>query len=135
MATGTLTGYAISIAALPMWDHTYVTSSHGHVWGCWGRSRGGTVFCSGGGNIDKANCLSQPASQAGISYGNTGVCHQTANRILLEAGQMVSGARGYRASVFMWGVYSKEPSTGRHYSPPSFPWPELSVCNATHVHP
>jgi hypothetical protein len=135
MPSGTLTGYAIKISALPWWDHTYVTSSQGHAWGCWGRSAGGTQICSGVGNTDQADCLSQPNSQAGISYGTTGVCHQTANRILFNAGQMVSGARGYRASVFIWGVYGKDPASGQHYSPPTSPWPELHHCSTNHTHP
>lgn len=89
MPTGTLTGHAIRIVALPFWDHTYVISSDGHVWGCGGRSAGGTIICAGVGNTAKADCLAQPDSQAGIIYGSTGVCHQIANRILSPAGQTV----------------------------------------------
>lgn len=134
MPTGTLTGHAIRITALPFWDHTYVTSSNGHVWPCWGRGAGGAAICSGTGNTDKADCLSQPSSKAGIAYGTTGVCHQTANRILQPAGQMVSGARGYRLSVFRYGVYGMDAASGKHYVLPSFPWPELNTCGTTHKH-
>ncbi len=35
----------------------------------------------------------------------TGVCYQTANRILYPAGVLVSMARGYNQSVFFWGTY------------------------------
>src|SRR5438105_3189718 len=82
----------------PMWDHTYVTSNLGHVWRCWGASAGGRQICSAVGNVGQAECLSQPGSQAGIVYGSSGVCHQTANRILFPARQLVSAAHGYRAS-------------------------------------
>jgi hypothetical protein len=135
MPIGTLTGFAINIVAFPIWDHTFVNSSHGHLWGCWGRSAGGKQICSGTGNCDQADCLSQPNSQAGITYGVTGVCHQTANRILFPALQTVSGARGYRASVFVWGVYGKDSAAGQHFSPANFPWPELADCELNHIHP
>ena len=85
MPLGMLTGFAIRVVALPIWDHTYVTSSHGHAWGCFGRSAGGTQIGSAVGNFDQADCLSQPNAQAGIGYGSIGVCHQAANRILFPA--------------------------------------------------
>lgn len=135
MPNGTLTGFAIPALIAPFWDHTYVTSSHGHVWPCWGRAAGGTQICSGSGNTYEADCLSQPNSEAGILYAKTGVCHQTANRILLPAGQMVSGASGYRLSIFVYGVYGRDLATLGNFSPSSFPWPELQFCRANHVHP
>lgn len=134
MPNGRLSGYAIKIAGLRA-DHTYVTSSDGHVWPCWGRFAGGNLICDGKGNTDQADCLSQPNSQAGIVYGVTGVCHQTANRILLPAGEYVSAASGYRASVFAWGVFGRDIISRRHYSPAHNPWPELSACLANHLHP
>lgn len=134
MAVGVLSGYALSIPGLGA-DHTYATSSRGHVWPCWGRSAGGTLLCSGSGNVDQADCLSAPASQAGITYLATGVCHQTANRILWPAGITVNAARGGRGSVFAWGSYGRNPTTLAAYSPRTNPWPELSLCLASHVHP
>jgi hypothetical protein len=86
-------------------DHTYVTSSDGYVWPCWGRSSGGRRISSGNGSSAQANCLSQTHSHAGIIYGVTGVCHQTANRILWPSRTTVSGALGYEASTFFYGVY------------------------------
>ncbi|MHC1743643.1 MAG: hypothetical protein AB9873_11510 [Syntrophobacteraceae bacterium] len=99
-----LYGWVIKISWLGA-DHTYVTSSDGGVWGCWGRSSGGRTICSGDGSSRQANCLSQSSSHAGIVYGITGVCHQTANRILFPARVLVSGANGYWASVAMYGTY------------------------------
>lgn len=102
-----LTGYAV---AIKVWgidtrvDHTYVLSD-GFTWGCWGRSSGGHAVCNGNGSATSSNCLSQTSSHAGIVYGVTGVCHQTANRILYPARVLVSGARGYGASSFMYGTY------------------------------
>jgi hypothetical protein len=99
-----LNGFAIDIGWLKA-DHTYVTSSDGYVWPCWGRSAGGKRICSGQGSSARANCLSQPGSTAGIIYGLSGVCHQTANRILFPAGAIVSAAKGYWASTLLYGVY------------------------------
>lgn len=124
MPTGTLDGFALS-TLVGMADHTYVKSSNGHVWPCWGRHSGGICICTGTGNTNQADCLSQPNSQAGISYGVTGVCHQTANRILYPSGQTVSSARGYRGSFFAWGTYGLGP----------FPWIELHTCLTYHSHP
>jgi hypothetical protein len=134
MPTGTLMGYALMIIG-NVADHTYVVSSHGQIWPCHGRSTGGTLICRGTGNTAEAACLSQTNGQAGIVYGITGVCHQTANRILLPSGQTVSRAHGYRGSCYMWGTYGLEITTGRCYSPPSNPWPELQTCRTTHTHP
>jgi hypothetical protein len=52
-------------------DHTYVESSHGHVWPCWGRSSKGRSICDGDANTMQADCLSVPNSRAGIDYGRT----------------------------------------------------------------
>ena len=93
----TLTGYAVKISWLGA-DHTYVRSSVGNKWGCWGRDSGGKAICSGSGSASVANCISQPWSTAGLVYGVTGVCHQTANRILYPARAIVSKASGYWAS-------------------------------------
>ena len=102
--TATLTGHAVKIGGL-RWDHTYVWSSDGHRWRCWGRDSGGRQICSASGDSAVADCLSQPNSQAGIIYAVTGVCHQTANRILHPARVLASSAKGYRQSAFVWGTY------------------------------
>jgi hypothetical protein len=100
-----LIGYAIP-TDIPGADHTYVTSdSPAFNWPCWGRGSGGKKICEGEGDGDFANCLSRPNSWAGIVYGVTGVCHQTANRILYPAKQIVLNARAYPVSVFVYGTY------------------------------
>ena len=99
-----LYGWAIKISWLGA-DHTYVTSSDGFAWGCWGRSSGGKTICASTGSSGKANCISQPGSTAGLIYGITGVCHQTANRILYPARAIVSDAAGYWASILLYGTY------------------------------
>jgi hypothetical protein len=73
-------------------------------------------ICSGIGDSSIADCLSQPNSHAGIRYLITGVCHQTANRILHPAGFTVAGTQGYLVSHLAYGTYG----LGR--------WPELSRC-------
>lgn len=127
MATGIIIGYAIKIPRLRA-DHTYVRSDAGDVWPCWGRDSGGREVCDGIAELNDSNCLSQPDSEAGIIYGFTGVCHQTANRILYPSGAIVEEARGYRGSVFAWGTYGRDLWTMRCYSPMKNPWPELVEC-------
>jgi hypothetical protein len=113
MATATLAAYSLPAAVPPFGlfaDHTYVLSSDGYEWGCWGRWQGGAVIvgASGQGDSTVANCLSQANSRAGIAYAITGVCHQTANRILYPAAVTVSNARGYwGASHPLYGVYGR----------------------------
>ncbi len=100
-----LTGYAIPTGIFGT-DHTYAKSDNpAFTWPCWGRSADGREICRGNGNALVANCLSQPNSWAGIIYGVTGVCHQTANRILYPAGITVSGAGGYWLSTLAYGIY------------------------------
>lgn len=107
----TLTGYEIR-AQGPLGiigDHTYVQSADpGDKWGCFGRDQGGKGICSGSGDYGTANCISQPGAHSGIIYGVTGVCHQCANRILYPAGVVVSQARGYGASVALYGTYGRD---------------------------
>ena len=136
MPIGILAGYALLMPG-QLTEHTYVVSGHNHTWPCWGRSQGGKRICSGMGNTDQSDCLSQPNSQAGINYGITGVCHQTANRILYPGGQIVSGASGYRFSFFAWGAYGLDLTIlpPRHCSPSSSPWAELQACRNYHSHP
>lgn len=86
-------------------DHTYVTCAGGRAWCCWGRSTGGAVLQTGEGSSVEAECIARPRSEAGIVYGVTGLCHQTANRILYPAGVTVSDAVGYRITEFFFGTY------------------------------
>jgi hypothetical protein len=103
----TLRGHAIS-TLFGLADHTYVTCAGGYAWPCWGRSAGGKVISTGTGSSAEANCISWPASTAGLIYGVTGVCHQTANRILWPAGITVSKAKGYWASFLAYGTYGTD---------------------------
>lgn len=112
-----LEGWAIPAQAVNAWDHTYVVSSLGLRWGCFGRDRGGRLIRGAAGSTPLADCLSKPNSQAGISYLRTGVCHQAANRILHAAGQLtVAGCNGYAVSTFMFRVYGLGA------------WPQLAAC-------
>jgi hypothetical protein len=115
VVSATLEGWAVPMAGMP-WDHTYVTSSCGLRWWCWGRQSGGVRVSSGTGSSIVADCLSRQRSEAGIRYGITGVCHQTANRILYPARITVAGAAGYNLSTFFYNEYG----LGL--------WPELSIC-------
>lgn len=113
----TLEGWAIPVeeeGALAHADHTYVSSSDGNKWGCWGRDAGGRKICEGQGDSQKADCLSQPAGTALIVYAVTGVCHQTANRILRPSRKTVSNAQAYAASWALYGAYG---GTNRAFDP------------------
>jgi hypothetical protein len=90
---------------LSVLDHTYVTSTDGMSWGCWADAEGGREICRGLGDQRIADCLSQPWGTASIVYAATGVCHQTANRILRPSRQTVCQAQGYAASWALYGPY------------------------------
>src|SRR5262245_44874975 len=90
-------------------DHTYVQcGSGGKSWSCWGGNTGGTAFNQGIGSTARADKIATPTGKAGITcYLVNGVCHQAANRILIPAGILVSGARGYTLSSLIFGTYGK----------------------------
>jgi hypothetical protein len=80
----------------------------GRGWGCWGGKSGGTAFRQGQGSTRRADSIAEPNERAGITcYLVNGVCHQAANRILMPAGIIVSGARGYRLSQLLYGTYGR----------------------------
>jgi len=89
-------------------DHTYVTCAGGYGWPCWGDCIGGTILRTGSGSSTEADCISKPNSHAGIEYGITGLCHQTANRILTPAGIMVDEAVGYGITEFIYGSHGTD---------------------------
>ncbi len=105
-----LAGCAVT-ANLPVnprepWDHTYVTSSCGLQWGCFGRSALGRILDASSGSSIVANCLSQPNGKAGIRYLKTGVCHQAANRILFPTQSVtVHKANGYAISFMLFKTF------------------------------
>ncbi len=81
--------WAIPAQAAPIFDHTYVTSSCGYQWGCFGRDSGGTTPVQQGiGDSNVAECLSKPRNNgrlyAGLTYLVDGVCHQASNRSALK---------------------------------------------------
>lgn len=115
-----LTAFAIPIMNKPILpDHTYVTSSMGFRWKCFGRDAGGKIISSGTGSTIDSICISYPTHTTslidnlvinnncckGIIYGITGVCHQAANRVLYPASLSVKDARGYFLSNLFFGKY------------------------------
>jgi len=126
MPIQTLTGYSLPAQLINQADHTYVGSSSGLTWGCWGRSSGGTALSGAQNQGDEtiADCISQVSSHAGIVYAVTGVCHQTANRILAPANVTVSSARGYGISRAFYGTYGLNIPV-----PGAIPWPKkMQAC-------
>lgn len=115
MALATLTGHAVPLL-LGTVEHTYVWSSDGYKWGCFGRGGPNMLhhppnsrqICAGQGDSAIADCLSEPQSpnsHAGLIYGLTGVCHQASNRILHPATEFVDDAKGYGVSSLAYGAY------------------------------
>lgn len=107
-----LKAYAIELQFFAGLEHTYVTSSDGKKWGCWGRDAGGRIIASCQPFVaasGKAACIAGQDSHAGIRYGITGVCHQTANRILWPSAMIVSRAHGYTATSLAYGAYGLDP--------------------------
>jgi len=90
-------------------DHTYVKcGTNKKAWGCWGGKTGGKELRRGTGSTKRADKIAQPDEKAGIKcYLINGVCHQAANRILLPAGILVNGARGYSISESLFGPYGR----------------------------
>jgi hypothetical protein len=90
-------------------DHTYVECGTGaRAWSCWGGKTGGAVLRAGPGSTKRADTIAEPDEKAGIAcYLINGVCHQSANRILLPAGILVTGARGYNVSSALFGPYGR----------------------------
>lgn len=119
MSTVEFRAYALPTAVSRKADHTYVIDFQGGQYPCWGRSSGGKEICTGYGDLRYAKCLATPDLKAGIKYARTGVCHQTANRILYPSGILVSSAKGYRLSTFVWTTYGL------------FKWNELHRCKGT----
>ncbi|HET7276212.1 MAG TPA: hypothetical protein VFI91_13670 [Longimicrobiaceae bacterium] len=90
-------------------DHTYVEClAGGKAWSCWGGKTGGRVIARGTASTKRADCIAQPDEKAGIRcYLMNGVCHQAANRILIEARVTVRAARGYSISDALFGTYGR----------------------------
>lgn len=135
-----LEAFTLPAQNFPNSDHTYVTWSgqpQNLAWGCHGRSSGGTRLCGGSGDFQQASHLGGPNGQAGIwPYGANGVCHQAANRILLPSGKTVSAARGFRASLLIYGTYGRDLTNFlQRHCPHTHPWPELVSCRANYPLP
>lgn len=112
-------------------EHTYVTSSNGYSWNCWGRDKGGKEICRARGNARLANKIAQPQPPDegfAILYNNIpcarierylidGVCHQAANRILFPAKRLVDKAKGSVITCAWFGLYG--------YGKDAFEWASL----------
>jgi hypothetical protein len=106
---GTLIAKAYPAEFLNQADHTYVMcGTGGKAWGCWGGKTGGHEIRRGTGSTNRADKIARPDEKANIKcYLINGVCHQSANRILLPANITVLGARGYSISEALFGTYGR----------------------------
>ena len=121
----------------PYADVQQVAADGEFYWYCWGsfHSWGGTPNDRTGflgqqlGNLALAQCLVEanadsrivPAARGTIfTYGFDGVCHQLANQVLYSTGTgnaeplTVRKARGYMASVFIYGTYGLQEAAWRN---------------------
>ena len=121
----------------PYADVQQVAADGEFYWYCWGsfHSWGGTPNDRTGflgqqlGNLALAQCLVEanaefsivPAARGTIfTYGFDGVCHQLANQVLYSTGSgnaeplTVRKARGYMASVFIYGTYGLQEAAWRN---------------------
>lgn len=128
--SATIEAWAVPVQQIPMFDHTYVTSSCGYSWGCFGAASGGTVAVPGGtGNSNIAECLSNPRQVASSISGSTsgpthdiyadlnyrieGLCHQATNRVMEPTGRTLGGpgavkrVGGYKLSLPRYGIYGR----------------------------
>ncbi len=103
--------------AKPLDDLAAVVAAGEDYWTCWGvfHARGRQIANSEA-NIGRARCHalsndtpSNPGTRGTIRrYGMQGVCHQLSNQVLAASSSgriTVKGARGYRASTFIYGTY------------------------------
>lgn len=90
-------------------DHTYVEClGGGKSWACWGGNTGGRIIGQGEASTNRADSIARPDQKAGIRcYLVNGTCHQSANRILIEAGVTVRKARGASLSTALFGTYGR----------------------------
>ena len=93
---------------------------------------GGSQIASGAASSAKADCIARPDMQAGIRYGVTGLCHQTANRILWPAGVNVSATKNYGLTVFFYGHYGSDAQEWiQHRAPCENTTGEIAECDGT----
>lgn len=110
-----LRGYAVGLECEDgaVADHTYVGSAEGFKWRCWRKGKDGHLIVEATGDIRQAKCMAEDfKGHAGILYGLTGVCHQSANRILYSSRITVHMAKGYAASHLLFGTYGIHDLTG-----------------------
>jgi hypothetical protein len=60
LVSATLEAFALPASKTPHGEHTYVTSSYGYSWECFGQCSNGISIASGVGNSFVAECLSHP---------------------------------------------------------------------------
>jgi hypothetical protein len=112
-------------------DDQQVANAGQSYWYCWGSfyAAGGTPNNPTGylggqnGDLALASCLVKPNADSRVdaaargtvfAYGVDGVCHQLANQVLYSTGVggasplTVADARGYMASVFIYGTYGTQ---------------------------
>lgn len=91
-------------------SHVFVSSSSGKTWGCLGRSL--KNFPNGAPSAFEAlaedewvGAIAGSNGAAGIILRENGVCHQSANRMLIPTGRTVDMADGNELAIMMFGLY------------------------------
>ena len=109
-------------SATPLSDFAAVVAAGEDYWPCWGDFHPvGREIMKTPANVILARCYAtsndswrNPATRGTIThYGMQGVCHQLSNQILAASSGprvTVSGAKGYRASISVYGTYGLDKS-------------------------
>ena len=127
MALATLSGHCIRAAAIgPVADHTYVLSSDGYAWGCWGRSRRRNAITRGlrygrflGSRLHFASEL--PSGNSLWPYGRV---PPDGKSNFDPASVLVSRARGYQVSWLLYQTYGLPWHFPAQRPPDSEDWPQ-----------
>ncbi len=94
-------------------SHVFVSSSSGKTWGCLGRSlkkfpNGAPVAFEVLAEDNWVEAIAGSSGSGGIILRENGVCHQSANRMLIPAGLTCDMADGNEIAVMMFGLYGPD---------------------------
>lgn len=90
-------------------SHVFISSSSGRTWGCMGRSLrncpGAPIAFEAQAEDEWVSAIAGAKGSANIRNRENGVCHQSANRILLPTGRTCDMADGNEIAIMMFGLY------------------------------
>lgn len=122
MSTATIRGHKVptdyaggsipGLEHLPR-EHTFVSTTNGETWGCFGRDLqdepAAEITGQGEVTIEWVRAIAGADGSAGLVFQTSGVCQQCANRLLLPAGLDVSDSKGNEIATVVFGKYGLDP--------------------------